>query len=175
MAKSGPKQQLQKNQARLKFLRSLLAVTNVVFALGRLVYHRASNTAMLYATGLGMAGLQYFCFKAVSRMAEPLLGANGEVLDGGADVSTASIASYYQDVIYLCAFVQVLSVFTDKAFWAFWLLPLVAGWIVFQTFIRPMMAAHGATSKSVPETEGDKRKREKAERKAGRPKMKTMH
>ena len=41
--------------------------------------------------------------------AEPLLGPNGEVLDGGADVSTASIASYYQDVIYLCALVQASS------------------------------------------------------------------
>lgn len=130
---------------------------------------------MLCATGLGMAGLQYFCFSAVSRMAEPLLGPNGEVLDGGADVSTASIASYYQDVIYLCALVQVLCVFTDKAFWAFWLLPLVAGWVVFRTFIQPMMMAHGAASKGVAETEADKRKREKAEKKAGRPKMKTVH
>ena len=42
-------------------------------------------------------------------LAEPLLGPNGEVLDGGADVSTASIASYYQDVIYLCALVQASS------------------------------------------------------------------
>ena len=77
--------------------------------------------------------------------AEPLLGQNGEVLDGGADISFASIASYYQDVIYLCSFVQVFCIYSDKAFWAFWLLPLVAGWIVYSSLIKPLIAHSAAT------------------------------
>ncbi len=79
-----------------------------------------------------------------SSAAEPLLGPSGEVLDGGADISFAAIASYYQDIIYLCSFVQVLCIFTDIAFWFFWLLPLFAAWIVYTTFIKPVMAQRAA-------------------------------
>lgn len=81
---------------------------------------------------------------------EPLLGPDGEVLDGGADISFASIASYYQDVIYLCSFVQVFCIYTDKAFWAFWLLPLVAGWIVYNSVIKPLMAHSASTKVQTP-------------------------
>lgn len=51
----------------------------------------------------------------------------------------ASIASYYQDIIYVCAFVQVFCIVTDKAFWAFWLLPLVLAFIIYTTVVKPLM------------------------------------
>lgn len=74
-----------------------------------------------------------------SIIAEPLLDNEGEILDGGADITVASIASYYQDVIYVCAFVQVACILTDKAFWAFWLLPLVLAFIIYSSIVKPLM------------------------------------
>lgn len=71
--------------------------------------------------------------------AEPLLDNEGEILDGGADITMASIASYYQDIIYVCSFVQILAILTDKAFWAFWLLPLVLALIVYNSLVKPLM------------------------------------
>ena len=68
-------------------------------------------------------------------------------MDGGADITDASIASYYQDIIYVCAFVQVLSIVTDKAFWAFWLLPLVLAFIVYNSLIKPIMQQYQAPPK----------------------------
>ena len=79
------------------------------------------------------------CMIQQCSFAEPLLGHDGEILDGGADITVASIASYYQDVIYVCAFVQVFCVLTDKAFWAFWLLPLLLGFIIYTTLVQPLM------------------------------------
>ena len=72
------------------------------------------------------------------------MGPNGEILDGGADLLNASIASYYQDLIYLCAFVQVCAVLTSYAWWAFWLVPLVAAWILYTSIVQPYILHRSA-------------------------------
>ena len=75
------------------------------------------------------------------------MGPNGEILDGGADLLNASIASYYQDLIYLCAFVQISAVLTSYAWWAFWLVPLVAAWIIYTSIVQPYISHQKSASK----------------------------
>ena len=40
-------------------------------------------------------------------------------MDGGADLSLGGMCSYYHDLIYLAAIVQLASVFTDRIWWSF--------------------------------------------------------
>ena len=40
-------------------------------------------------------------------------------MDGGADLSLGGMCSYYHDLIYLAAIVQLASVVTDRIWWSF--------------------------------------------------------
>lgn len=51
--------------------------------------------------------------------AEPIYGQNGELIDGGADLDLGGLCTYYHDLIYLAAFVQIASIFTSRAWWIF--------------------------------------------------------
>ena len=59
------------------------------------------------------------CLKELDTAAAPLYGDNGELLDGGGDLDLGGVTSYYHDLIYLSAGVQLLSGLTDKAWLAF--------------------------------------------------------
>ena len=48
-----------------------------------------------------------------------MYGPTGELVDGGADLSLGGMCSYYHDLIYLAAIVQLASVFTDRIWWSF--------------------------------------------------------
>uniref|UniRef100_A0A9I9EFF7 Uncharacterized protein n=1 Tax=Cucumis melo TaxID=3656 RepID=A0A9I9EFF7_CUCME len=47
-------------------------------------------------------------------MATPTYGDDGELLDGGFDMSTGGICSYMHDVIYITSFVQISSILSGK-------------------------------------------------------------
>ena len=51
--------------------------------------------------------------------AEPIYDASGQLVDGGADLSMGGMCSYYHDLIYLAAIVQMASIFTDRSWWSF--------------------------------------------------------
>ena len=51
--------------------------------------------------------------------AEPTYGETGELVDGGADLNMGGMCTYYHDLIYLAAFVQIVSIFTDRAWLCF--------------------------------------------------------
>lgn len=48
-----------------------------------------------------------------------MYGPTGELVDGGADLSMGGMCSYYHDLIYLAAVVQVAATFTDRIWWSF--------------------------------------------------------
>ena len=51
--------------------------------------------------------------------AEPTYGPSGELEDGGADLTMGGMCSYYHDLIYLAAIVQVASIVSDRIWWTF--------------------------------------------------------
>ena len=57
--------------------------------------------------------------KLVLRAAEPTYGPSGELEDGGADLTMGGMCSYYHDLIYLAAIVQVASIISDRIWWTF--------------------------------------------------------
>ena len=56
------------------------------------------------------------CAHACLRCApEPTYSETGELEDGGADLNMGGLCTYYHDLIYLSAFVQIAAIFTDRA------------------------------------------------------------
>ena len=49
------------------------------------------------------------------RAPEPTHSETGELEDGGADLNMGGLCTYYHDLIYLSAFVQLAAIFTDRA------------------------------------------------------------
>lgn len=58
-------------------------------------------------------------------MTEPTYGANGELLDGGSDLNMGGLCTYYHDLIYLAAIVQIGTIFSSR-FWMAFLVVRVA-------------------------------------------------
>lgn len=50
---------------------------------------------------------------------EPTYSEAGELEDGGADLNMGGLCTYYHDLIYLSAFVQIAGIFTDRAWLSF--------------------------------------------------------
>ncbi|KAB2600317.1 transmembrane protein 208-like [Pyrus ussuriensis x Pyrus communis] len=63
----------------------------------------------------------YFPYQQLAQMANPSCGDDGELLDGGFDMTTGGVCGYLHDVIYITGFVQVMSIISGK-FWYTYLL-----------------------------------------------------
>ena len=50
---------------------------------------------------------------------EPTYTEAGELEDGGTDLNMGGLCTYYHDLIYLSAFVQIMAIFTDRAWLCF--------------------------------------------------------
>jgi len=70
--------------------------------------------------GLMLTSAAYFLpYKQLVSMAKPVYSDNGELLDGGFDLSTGGICEYLYDVIYITVFVQLMSIISEKFWWTY--------------------------------------------------------
>lgn len=100
-------------------------------------------------------------------MANPTYGDDGELLDGGFDMSTGGICGYLHDVIYITSFVQIMSILSGK-FWYTYLVIPAFGIYKSSGLIRGLLSQG---SEDEPEDEKTRKKREKMEKKASRVKF----
>lgn len=100
-------------------------------------------------------------------MAKPTYTDNGDLLDGGFDMSTGGACGYLHDVIYITCFVQLTSIISGKFWWIYAVIPGFAvykGWGLIKGFLPQ-------GSEEVEEDEKTRKKREKMEKKASRGKF----
>ena len=96
----------------------------------------------------------------------PHYSAAGELIYAGADLKTGGVLSYYHDVIYLCIFSQAAGAWTNWAWLALALVPAYAAWAL---VIKVLLPSWGSKDDGpVPETELERKRREKKERQAAR-------
>lgn len=134
----------------------------------RLVVRRTSAERWhLWALG-GSLLLQFISFGAISSALAPHFSANGEVVYPGADLNAAGNAlSYYHDIIYLSCFCQLVGSFFDITWFVMALIPLYISYKLFSLIGSTMFG--GSNDKvPLPETEADRKRREKKERQATR-------
>ncbi|MBA0583665.1 hypothetical protein Gorai_014513 [Gossypium raimondii] len=137
MANQGAKKRKEENTRHMANLRHLIIACNVVYVLVRMLIFHSSFT-WKHWVGLLLTSVAYFIpYQQLSQMAKPAYSDDGELLDGGFDMSTGGICgsefcflhalnisdlelltscSYLHDVIYITSFVQLMSIISDK-FW----------------------------------------------------------
>ncbi|XVE71710.1 hypothetical protein DITRI_Ditri10aG0173700 [Diplodiscus trichospermus] len=100
-------------------------------------------------------------------MAKPSYADDGELLDGGFDMSTGGICGYLHDIIYITSFVQLTSIISDKFWYTYLVIPAFGAYKSFG-FIRGFLSQG---SEGEVEDEKSRKKREKMEKKASRTKF----
>ncbi|KAG7571944.1 SRP-independent targeting protein 2 [Arabidopsis suecica] len=164
MANQGAKKRKEENARHMAKLRRLIIASNVVYFVVRMLIFYSSFT-WKHWIGLVITSLAYaFPYKQLDQMAKPSVTDDGELLDGGFDMTTGGICGYLHDVIYITCFVQLASIISGKFWYAYLVIPAF-GVYKASGLIRGFMSQG---SEGGVEDEKSRKKREKMERKASR-------
>ncbi|CAN1328771.1 Transmembrane protein 208 [Linum perenne] len=116
MANQGAKKRKEENSRHMANLRRIIIACNAIYVLVRLLIFHSSFT-WKHWIGLVLTSVAYyFPYQQLAAMAKPSYGDDGELFDGGFDMTTTGICGYLHDVIYITSFVQIASILSDK-FW----------------------------------------------------------
>ncbi|KAK9843173.1 hypothetical protein WJX74_008016 [Apatococcus lobatus] len=167
MANQGAKRKLEQNKRRLRTLLQLIAVANVVYIVFRLFVF-SSTRQTRHSVFLVVTSLMYFfCYRGLQLAADPAYDAQGELTDGGDDLTMGGTCEYLHDGIYLAAFCQLATPFLSDWLWLVFLaVPGYGIYLAWTSILQPYFAS--PKSKDIPETEEEKKRREKLERKQQR-------
>lgn len=166
MANQGAKKRKDENKRHMTTLLRVIIICNAVYILARVLILHSSFT-WKHVIGLLVTSAAYaFTYLQLSNMAQPAYDENGDLLDGGFDMSTGGVCGYLHDVIYITSFVQLGSIISDKFWYIYLVIPAFAAYKLFN-----VSKGLFQSSPEEPEDEKTRRKREKMERKASRPKF----
>ncbi|KAJ4721630.1 hypothetical protein OWV82_009296 [Melia azedarach] len=167
MANQGAKKRKEENARHMEKLRRLIIACNVIYVLVRmLIFH--STFTWKHWIGLVFTSLAYAIpYQQLAAMAKPTYGDDGDLIDGGFDMSTGGICGYLHDIIYITSFVQVMSILSGK-FWYTYLVIPAFGAYKSSGFIKGFLSQG---SQGDVEDEKTRKKREKMEKKASRGKI----
>lgn len=167
MANQGAKKRKEENARHMSNLLRLIIGCNVVYILVRMVFYYSSFT-WKHWIGLILTSLAYAMpYKQLASMAKPAYTNDGELIDGGFDMSTGGVCGYLLDIIYITSFIQIASLISDKFWYAYLVIPGFAAYKA-SGFIKGFLSHN---SEGEEEDEKTRKKREKMERKASRPKF----
>ncbi|XP_022751637.1 transmembrane protein 208 homolog [Durio zibethinus] len=167
MAKQGAKKRKEENTRHMANLRRLIIACNIIYILVRMLIFHSSFT-WKHWVGLLLTSVAFFIpYQQLAQMAKPAYADDGELLDGGFDMSTGGICGYLHDVIYITSFVQLTSIISEKFWYTFLVIPAFGAYKSFG-FIRGFLSQG---SEGEVEDEKTRKKREKMEKKASRPKF----
>ncbi|KAK1256945.1 hypothetical protein QJS04_geneDACA017235 [Acorus gramineus] len=172
MANQGAKKRKEENKQHMVKLLRLVIAANVIYVLLRILVFNSSVT-WKHWVGLLLTSMAYTIpYQQLSKMASPAYSDDGELIDGGFDMSTGGVCGYLHDVIYITSFVQLMSILSDK-FWYTYLVIPAFGVYKLSGILKGFLPQG---SEGEVEDEKSRKKREKMERKASRPKfMKTRN
>ncbi|XP_058113954.1 uncharacterized protein LOC131256887 isoform X1 [Magnolia sinica] len=139
----------------------------VIYVVVRMLFFHSTFT-WKHWVGLIVTSVAYAIpYQQLAKMANPTYADDGELLDGGFDMSTGGVCGYLHDVIYITSFVQLMSIISGK-FWYTYLVIPGFGLYKLLPFLRGFLPQG---SEGEVEDEKTRKKREKMEKKASRPKF----
>ncbi|CAI8611312.1 unnamed protein product [Vicia faba] len=167
MANQGAKKRKEENARHMARIRQIIIACNVIYVVIRmLIFH--SSITWKHFIGLAVTSLAYyFPYQQLAKMANPSYAEDGELLDGGFDMTTGGVCGYLHDVIYITSFVQVASIISGKFWYIYLVIPAFGAYQSFG-FIKGFLPQG---SEETVEDEKTRKKREKLEKKASRPKF----
>ncbi|CAO2840584.1 unnamed protein product [Amaranthus hypochondriacus] len=170
MANQGAKKRKEENARHMSKLLRIIIGCNVAYILVRMIFYHSSFT-WKHWIGLILTSLAYAIpYKQLANMAKPSYADDGELIDGGFDMSTGGVCGYLHDIIYITSFVQIASLISDKFWYTYLVIPGFAAYKA-SGFIKGFLSHD---SEGMEEDEKTRKKREKMERKASRPKFAKM-
>lgn len=104
------------------------------------------------------------CFSGIVAALAPHYSTTGDIIFSGADLKTGGVLSYYHDIVYLSLFSQILGAYTNYAWLAMAAIPAYA----LHALITKVLLPSWKTPEEAPESELDKKRREKRERQDAR-------
>ncbi|XP_057967813.1 uncharacterized protein LOC131157571 [Malania oleifera] len=167
MANQGAKKRKEENTRHMAMLLRLIIACNIIYVVVRLLIFHSTFT-WKHWVGLFAMSLAYgFPYQQLANMANPTYAADGELLDGGFDMSTGGVCGYLHDVIYITSFVQLMSIISDK-FWYTYLVIPAFGAYKFSGLIKGFLPQG---SEGNAEDGKTRKRREKMEKRASRAKF----
>ncbi|CAK9171381.1 unnamed protein product [Ilex paraguariensis] len=121
MANQGAKKRREENNRHMRNLFYLIIVCNAVYLLVRAGIFHSSFKWKQWVSYMLTAICYIIPYLQIALIAKPSYDENGELLDGGFDLSTGGVCGYLHDIIYITCFVQLASIISEK----FWYLYLV--------------------------------------------------
>lgn len=167
MANQGAKKRKEENARHMEKLRRLIIACNVIYFVVRMIIFHSTFT-WKHWVGLVLTSVAYAIpYQQLSAMAKPTYTDDGELIDGGFDMSTGGICGYLHDVIYITSFVQVISILSEKFWYTYLVIPAFGAYQSFG-FIKGFLPQG---SEGDTEDEKTRKKREKMEKKTSRGKF----
>ncbi|THU44935.1 hypothetical protein C4D60_Mb02t12620 [Musa balbisiana] len=166
MANQGAKKRKEENRRHMANLLRLIIASNVIYILVRmLVFH--STFIWKHWIGLIVTSIAYVMpYKQLDSMAKATYSDDGELLDGGYDMTTGGVCGYLHDLIYITSFVQIMSILSGKFWWTYLVIPAFGAYKVVGLLKGTLGGSEGEV-----EDEKSQKKREKMEKKASRGKI----
>jgi hypothetical protein len=106
MANQGAKKRLDENSRRCRALRIAVLVGVLIQVAGFIASPTRRASTMSWVGALASAAISALAFWGIASFAAPIYE-NGELVDGGPDLSKATIAQYLHDILYISVFVNV--------------------------------------------------------------------
>ncbi|KAL8788697.1 MAG: hypothetical protein Q9213_001511 [Squamulea squamosa] len=135
MAQKAAKQQAARNIAILKRTHLISLAITILFVLLRLYVFRASCTRATYLL-YGFLSAPAFTIQVwFERIGRPVSAPNGELKKSGEDLEAKGLTDFMWDVLYWTwACTVTASIFGDKAWWGYAVVPLYSVWLAWTTF-----------------------------------------
>jgi hypothetical protein len=170
MANQGAKKRKEENEKHMRMLWNLILICNAIYVVLRLGV-RYRSVSWKHGLGLCVTSAAYkLVYDQLAAMAKPSYDTiTGELTDGGFDMSTGGLCSYLHDILYITAFVQIASILSDKFWFAYLVIPIFAFYKLWELLLYPFFFQRAKDD--VPMDEKERKKMEKMERKANRPKF----
>jgi hypothetical protein len=170
MANQGAKKRKEENEKHMRMLWNLILICNAIYVVLRLGV-RYRSVSWKHGLGLCVTSAAYkLVYDQLAAMAKASYDTiTGELTDGGFDMSTGGLCSYLHDILYITAFVQIASILSDKFWFAYLVIPIFALYKLWELLLYPFFFQRAKDD--VPMDEKERKKMEKMERKANRPKF----
>eukprot|EP01107_Rhizomastix_libera_P016412 TRINITY_DN6815_c0_g1_i1.p2 TRINITY_DN6815_c0_g1~~TRINITY_DN6815_c0_g1_i1.p2 ORF type:complete len:173 (+),score=36.06 TRINITY_DN6815_c0_g1_i1:19-537(+) len=167
MANAAAKKQKIENERIIRNVNILIALVLAFHVLYGLVLRRKQYTTSRTVATVATAISAFIARKLIIGMSKVKYDANGELVDGGADLNMKGLCEYYFDVLYVSSFLLVTTCFSSF----FWLLAIpvfgFAAYKIVTVFVMPMFA----TPEAAPESNTQKKRREREEKMGNNPRV----
>ena len=142
---------------------------NLIFAILRFLVFHASCTRSTYLLYFILSSPAFAIEFWLEKIGRPVIAPNGELKKSGEDLEAKGLTEYLWDVLYWSwGCIAVTSVFGNRAWWLWGVIPLYSLWLAYTTFGGMRQTMAGMTGQGgAADGEGTSNRQKKMEKRGG--------